>query len=134
MSPRSTFHPHLDTASAVPLYEQMIEQVALAVAAGHLQPGDALPSVRELAATLRINPNTAARALRELDRLGLAQAVRGVGSVVAEGAATVAPEIAGRILERELAGAVKVARQLRMSQQQLLAAVERQWKEDTDAD
>ena len=74
----------------MPIYEQIVESVALAIAASELRDGDALPSVRGLAAELRVDPNTAARALKELERLGLATAHPGKGSVVAKNAAAAA--------------------------------------------
>lgn len=121
---------NLDESSPVPLYEQLIEQAALAVAAGRLAPGDDLPSVRTLAAELRINPNTAARALREMERAGLAEARRGVGSVVADGAPAAARPLAGRVLERELGGVVEVGRQLGLDLTDVQVALARRWEED----
>ncbi|MEM7051375.1 MAG: GntR family transcriptional regulator [Acidobacteriota bacterium] len=121
--------PRLDLASSVPLYEQLVEQVALAVAAGHLSPGDPLPSVRVLASTLRINPNTAARAVRELELRGLALAQRGVGTVVAEGAPKVAQERARELLRRDVLALVTVARRLGFEEKELMTVVGAVWKE-----
>ena len=53
---------HLDTQSGVPYYRQVIEQVKFAIARGQLTPGDQLPTVRQLAVDLAINPNTVVRA------------------------------------------------------------------------
>lgn len=124
----------LDEASPVPLYEQMVEQVALAVAAGRLAAGDGLPSVRTLAAELRVNPNTAARAVREMERAGLAQTRRGVGSVVADGARDAAMARARRILEREVGGVVEVGRQLGLDLEDVRRTLERRWEEARDGD
>ncbi len=124
--------PQIDGGSPVPLYEQIIEQVAMAVAVKALRPGDALPSVRRLAAQLRINPNTAARVGRELDRLGLARSIRGVGSVVAEGAAKQAPVVARRVMDRELSGVVQVAHRLGMSLEELLGQIKQRWQQAGD--
>lgn len=124
----------LDESSPVPLYEQLVEQVALAVAAGRLAPGDSLPSVRTLAAELRVNPNTAARALREMERAGLAEAHRGIGTAVAPGAADAARERARGVLRREVAAVVDVGLQLGLSLEELEAALGEHWKEATDGD
>lgn len=118
----------LDETSATPIYEQMVEQVALSVAAGRMGPGDDLPSVRTLAAELRVNPNTAARALREMEQAGLAETRRGLGSVVAPGALQAARDMARRALERELGGVVEVGRQLGLDLDDLMGALRRRWE------
>ncbi|MBP1607546.1 MAG: transcriptional regulator, GntR family, partial [Acidobacteria bacterium] len=61
------FTPMLDLATGVPAYRQIIDQVLGAIAAGTLQGGDQLPTVRQLAVDLSINPNTVVRAYRELE-------------------------------------------------------------------
>jgi GntR family transcriptional regulator len=76
---------HVNPASGLPLYLQIQAQVKHAVAAGALKPGDALPSVRKLAADLRINPNTVARAYQELERDAVIRSVPGGGTFVADG-------------------------------------------------
>jgi len=72
-------------ASGIPLYLQIEQQVKHAVAAGVLRTDDALPSVRRLAADLRINPNTVARAYQNLEREGVIRTVQGGGTFVADG-------------------------------------------------
>ena len=113
----------------MPIYEQIVESVALAIAAGELSDGDALPSVRGLAAELRVNPNTAARALKEIERLGLATAQQGKGSVVAKGAAAAARRIARETLDRELDATVAVALELGVGIDELTDSLRRRWKE-----
>ena len=68
--------------SPVPRYEQVVAQVVFGVASGALAPGDLIPSVRELAGKLLINPNTVARAFQELERLGVVRSLRGKGMEV----------------------------------------------------
>jgi GntR family transcriptional regulator len=75
---------HVHASSGVPIYQQITAQVKHAVASGALSPGDALPSVRKLAAELRINPNTIARAYQELESEGVTRSVPGGGTYVAE--------------------------------------------------
>jgi GntR family transcriptional regulator len=121
--------PTIRAESTVPIYEQIIESVALAVAAGELNDGDALPSVRGLAAELRVNPNTAARAVKELERIGLATSYQGKGSVVAKGALTAAKRIARAALDRELDATVAVAAGLGIGIDELIDSMRRRWKE-----
>ncbi len=80
---------HLDTKSGVPYYRQIIEQVKVAVAHGHLAPGEQLPTVRRLAVDLSVNPNTVARAYRELEIEGVLETQQGSGTFVGQ----VRPEI-----------------------------------------
>lgn len=71
-------NPH----SGVPLYVQIEEQVKTAIASGVLEAGERLPTVRELALELTINPNTVARAYRELERAGFIETTPGRGTFV----------------------------------------------------
>jgi len=74
---------HLDNRSGVPAYMQLVHQVRQAIRLGTLRPGDQLPTVKEVVATLTINPNTVLHAYRQLDMEGLAEGRRGVGTFVA---------------------------------------------------
>jgi GntR family transcriptional regulator len=75
---------HVNPASGVPTYLQIETQVKHYIAAGALVPGDALPSVRKLAADLRISTNTVARAYQNLERDGVLRTVQGGRTYVAE--------------------------------------------------
>jgi len=68
--------------SPVPIYEQIAAQVVFGVAAGDPAPGELVPSVRELAQRLLVNPNTVARAYQDLERLGVLESKRGLGMEV----------------------------------------------------
>lgn len=72
----------LDAASGVPTYRQLVDQVRIAITLGYLKDGDQLPTVRDVAASLAINPNTIAKAYRELELGGLAAAKPGLGTFV----------------------------------------------------
>ena len=74
---------HVNPASGVPTYLQIETQVKHYVAAGALKPGDALPSVRKLAADLRVSPNTVARAYQDLERDSVLRTVPGGRTYVA---------------------------------------------------
>jgi GntR family transcriptional regulator len=91
---RITFRIALDGHSGVPVYRQIIDQVRGAVANGALQAGDQLPTVRQLAVDLAINPNTVVRAYRELELGGLLETNQGTGTFIR------AQEITGSKQER----------------------------------
>ncbi len=73
----------VDTHSGVPIYKQIVRQIEKGIMAGLLKPGDQLPTVREVALELTINPNTVARAYRELEHAGLIESIQGRGSFIA---------------------------------------------------
>jgi GntR family transcriptional regulator len=73
----------IDLHSGVPVYRQLIDQVRGGIAAGSLSPGDQLPTVRQLAVDLEINPNTVMRAYRELELGGLLETHQGTGTFIA---------------------------------------------------
>jgi GntR family transcriptional regulator len=75
---------HINPSSGVPVYLQIENQVKHYIASGALKPGEALPSVRQVAADLRVNPNTVARAYQNLERDGVLRTVPGGRTYVAE--------------------------------------------------
>ena len=82
MSTAARFAFHLDLHSGVPVYRQLIDQVMGAIATGTLQGGDQLPTVRQVAVDLSINPNTVVRAYRELEIRGILETQQGTGTFV----------------------------------------------------
>jgi len=80
----------LDFRSHVPIYSQIVDQVKQLVAQRALQPGEQLPTVRQLAADLRVNFNTVARAYRMLDEAGVISTQQGRGTYVLEPASAAA--------------------------------------------
>lgn len=72
----------LDLQSGVPVYRQIIDQVTGGMAAGALKPGDQLPTVRQVAVDLAINPNTVVRAYRELEIRGVLETQQGTGTFI----------------------------------------------------
>lgn len=77
----------IDADNGVPIFEQLVRQVQFAVARGILVPGQIVPSTRELARQLAINPNTVQRAYSELQNLQVLEPLRGRGVAVCPGAA-----------------------------------------------
>jgi GntR family transcriptional regulator len=82
MGSRGQFRFRLDLQSGVPVYRQIIDQVRGGVASGSLAVGDQLPTVRQLAVDLSINPNTVVRAYRELELGGLLETHQGTGTFI----------------------------------------------------
>jgi GntR family transcriptional regulator len=83
-----TTHPpnlfSISTGSSEPIYRQLIDEARRFVAAGQLKPGDLLPSVRDIAEALAVNPMTVSKAYNMLETEGLFERRRGIGMLVAE--------------------------------------------------
>jgi GntR family transcriptional regulator len=75
----------IDRHSGVATYVQIVQQTKQALRLGHLEPGDKLPTAREVVEATAINPNTVLKAYRELEREGLVEARRGLGTFVRRG-------------------------------------------------
>ena len=78
------FQFRLDSYSGVPVYRQIIDQVTGGMATGTLSAGDQLPTVRQLAVDLAINPNTVIRAYRELEIRGVLETQQGTGTFISQ--------------------------------------------------
>jgi GntR family transcriptional regulator len=78
------FSFQLNAHSGVPVYRQLMDQVQGALAAGRLKAGDQLPTIRQVAVDLAINPNTVTRAYREMEIRGLLETQQGTGTFIAE--------------------------------------------------
>lgn len=114
---------HLNPRSPIPLYEQIANRVRLAIASGELGPATALPSVRQLATQLRVNPATVVQAYRDLETEGFVEMRQGAGTFVRE----VAPQARARERARQAVALVREmlaqAGRLGVSRQDLQAAV-----------
>ena len=115
---------HIDPTNGLAIYEQVARQVVFAVAGGALTPGEMVPSVRELARELAVNPNTIARAYRELQARGVLDPVRGTGLIVAQGALAKCREERVRMIRDRLQQVLLEAKQSRLDAEQLRAIVE----------
>jgi GntR family transcriptional regulator len=87
----------VDPRSGVPIYLQIIEQIKRSIALGVLQAGEQLPTVKQLAMDLTVNPNTVARAYRELEREQVIETAPGRGSFVRSNGVTESPRVASEI-------------------------------------
>lgn len=88
----------LDTSGATPIYQQVVEQIQRRIAQGALSPGDPVPSVRQLALELTINPNTVARAYLELEYQGILHKRPGQGTYVSADAPVAARKEGARLV------------------------------------
>ncbi len=113
----------IDPADTRPIYVQIMDEVRRGLAVGTLAPDEPLPSVRQLAAELRVNPNTVQQAWRELEREGLTYVRRGQGTYVA---GTARPERERAILSRQVADrALRDAFRHGLNRAELISALER---------
>ena len=107
----------IDHHSGQPIYRQVIEQIRRQIVAGQLRQGEQLPSVRDLASQLRVNPMTVSKAYSLLEKEGLLDRRRGVGLFVAELGRDKASRTRADMLEAALTRAVVTAIQLGISQE-----------------
>jgi len=113
-------HLHVSTADGKPIYRQIIEQIKYLIASGRLQPGDELPPIRVLAEELIINPNTVARAYRELEVAGLLSKRQGAGTYVSGAGSPLARQERFRILSERADALVAEARQMKITLEELI--------------
>jgi GntR family transcriptional regulator len=123
----------IDLTSHTPIYLQIMSQVKHAVAAGELNPGDQLPTVRQLAADMRVNFNTVARAYRLLDEESIISTQHGRGTYILE---PTSDEDIQRLRENDLVlfaeSFVAEVRKLGFSPVEIHAAVEDQLNKNQD--
>jgi GntR family transcriptional regulator len=117
----------LNAADDRPIYGQIAERVKFAVAGGVLRPGDLVPSVRELSKQLVVNPNTVARAYRDLQTEGLLESVRGMGLQVAEEAPVRCRTARRELVRQRLRQAIEEARQSKMDPAEIEAILREEW-------
>jgi GntR family transcriptional regulator len=120
----------LNPQSGVPIYRQLLEQVRRMVASGQLQPGAALPSVRAVAMSHAVNPMTISKAYSMLEAEGLLERNRGKPMTVAS-RSRAHSQLARRLeqLDPLLDQAVLAARQLQLTEAELMKALRRKWEE-----
>src|ERR1041385_2531370 len=105
-------HLHIDPHSGLPVYRQMIDQIKYYIASGTLKEGDQLPSVRELAQRLTVNPTTVVKAYNELEHEQVIELRHGKGAFVAQPNTTASEFQKDKVVRR-------LARQLAVESQQI---------------
>ena len=119
---------HLSEKDGVPFYLQIVRQVKYQVASGRLTAGEEIPAIRNLAERLTINPNTVARAYRELEQEGVVVKKRTAGTYIGDRPSPLAKEEQLRILTERVDALLAEADQMQVSQQELIALIKTQAK------
>jgi GntR family transcriptional regulator len=116
---------HITTADGVPIYQQIVNQVKYLVASGRLSPGDEMPPIRVLAERLIVNPNTVARAYRELESAGVVEKRRTAGTYVSEQGSPLARKERVKILTERVDALLAEARQMDISFEELVKLLDK---------
>jgi GntR family transcriptional regulator len=111
----------IETSSGVPIYLQIVNQVKYLVASGRLSPGEELPPIRALAEKVRVNPNTVARAYRELELAGVVTKRRTAGTYVSGGGSPLARRERLRILAERADALLAEARSMGIGLDEVVA-------------
>ncbi len=122
--------PVIDTRSGVPFYRQIIEQVKYAISRGELSPGDRLPTVRQLAVDLAINPNTVVRAYRQMEIEGVLETQQGSGTFIGNNKPEIDPLEQQRMMDQILTDMLARASSYGFTMNNMLDAL-RQLKEES---
>ncbi len=114
---------HIDPQSADPIFEQIVFQVKGAIAKGEGKPGDKLPSVRELARELSVNPNTVVRSYQTLEQEGLIIRKQGSGCFIKKGATKLSGKVRRSQLRKLMERSVTEAFHLGFSKEEIKKAL-----------
>ncbi len=125
---------HISLDDGVPIYLQIVNQIKYLVASGRLGPGDELPPIRVLAEQLLINPNTVARAYRELETAGILTKRRGAGTYVSDKGSPLTRRERARILEGRADALLVEAQQLNFDLEELTQLIRKRAQQFTKED
>ncbi len=114
---------HISPNDGIPIYLQIVNQVKYLAASGRLDAGDQLPPVRKLAEQLIVNPNTVARAYRELENAGVLVTRRGAGVFVSDAGSPLTRKEKNRILAERADALLVEARQLNVDIESLIELI-----------
>jgi GntR family transcriptional regulator len=123
----------VDPAAAAPIWRQIEDGMRRLVASGVLPAGTAVPSVRELARELRVNPATVSKAYQVLVSDGALEVRRGEGTFVAERTETALADERRRLLVERVGAFVEAARSMGIDREEATAAISAAWREIDDA-
>jgi GntR family transcriptional regulator len=121
----------VSTASGIPIYRQLIDQIRAQIAGGRIASGEFLPSVRQLAEELEVNPMTVSKAYSLLERDGLVELVRGQGMIVKASSNGVGQKTRKQVLLPLLKQVAHTAQQLNLSPQDVLSQLKTLLEENT---
>ena len=116
---------HISTADGVPIYQQIVNQIKYLVSSGRLTAGEELPPIRSLAEKLVINPNTVARAYRELETAGIVEKRRTAGTYVSDQGSPLARRERLKILTERIDALLAEARQMDIGFEEVIKLAER---------
>jgi GntR family transcriptional regulator len=116
---------HISASDGVPIYLQIVNQVKYLVASGRLAPGEELPPIRVLAEKLVVNPNTVARAYRELEASGVVEKRRTAGTFVSEAGSPLARRERLKIVTERVDALLAEARQLGIGVNEIVELIAR---------
>ncbi|MEE4273496.1 MAG: GntR family transcriptional regulator [Thermoanaerobaculales bacterium] len=123
----------IDPAAAAPIWRQIEDGMRRLVASGALPAGTAVPSVRDLARELRVNPATVSKAYQQLTADGALEVRRGEGTFVTKRSAGALADERGRLLGDGARAYIEAARSMGVSKKDAMAAISTAWREITDA-
>jgi GntR family transcriptional regulator len=115
---------HIQAQGGVPIYLQVMQQIKYLVASGRLKPGEELPSIRVLAEQLLVNPNTIARAYRELESAGVVEKRRTAGTYIADAGSPLARKERLKLLKQQIDGLLVEAFQMGFELDEVLKLVQ----------
>ena len=118
----------INTSNGVPVYEQVAMQIVSAIASGGLSAGQMVPSVREMAKELAINPNTVSRAYRQLQNQTILETVRGSGIAVASGAKAKCKSARSQAVRQRISHVIIEARQSQLTDDEILKMIQAEMK------
>ncbi len=116
----------IELKAGVPIYEQVVYAVKKAIAFGRLTPGDRLPSVRNLSQELKINPNTAQKAMARLIQEKIIEVRPGIGCTVASASPATAEQRAA-VLDRKIEELIVDAKRLGLNERELTQVMHKGW-------
>ncbi len=124
----------IDSSTGVPIWQQIVQQVTRQVMSAAYVSGERLPTVRELAAELRVNPNTVARAYQDLERDGIVETRRGLGTFACDLATSQPPAGRIRLIADRIDELLREAQNLQIDSEQLMELFEERLRRLEPAD
>ncbi len=115
---------HISSSDGVAIYLQIVNQVKYLVASGRLAPGDEIPPIRALAEQLLVNPNTVARAYRELETAGVVEKRRTAGTFIADAGSKLSRRECQRILAERIDALLAESRQMKIPTKDLIQLIQ----------
>ncbi len=114
---------HIQSSTGIPIYRQVVEQVKRLIASGQLESGEHLPSVRQLAVDLAVNPMTISKAYSQLEQEGLVERRRGIGMII-----KTQSNNPNKLLEPALDELIRQATDLDLSKAEVIRELQKRWE------